>query len=86
MSEEKWAIITGCRRRHGNGNNPCRSRSRLPYYYGLLSSVQSGTDTARLVNETGNVNMEVMAVDLSSMASTASFAVGLWSVISPFPC
>ena len=35
-----------CRRRHGNGNNPCRSRSRLPYYYGLLSSVQSGTDTA----------------------------------------
>ena len=28
----------------------------------------------RLVNETGNANLEVMAVDLSSMASTASFA------------
>ena len=64
-----------CRRRHGNGNNPCRSRSRLPYYYGLLSSVQSGTDTAASSERDRKTqNMEVMAVDLSSMASTASFA------------
>ena len=64
MSEEKWAIITGA------------DVAEAGYHIIMACYRPSKAEPIRqrLVNETGNANLEVMAVDLSSMASTASFA------------
>lgn len=74
MSEEKWAIITGAD--GGMGTEITRAVAEAGYHIIMACYRPSKAEPIRqrLVNETGNVNMEVMAVDLSSMASTASFA------------
>ena len=74
MSEEKWAIITGAD--GGMGTEITRAVAEAGYHIIMACYRPSKAEPIRqrLVNETGNVNLEVMAVDLSSMASTASFA------------
>lgn len=74
MSEEKWAIITGAD--GGMGTEITRAVAEAGYHIIMACYRPSKAEPIRqrLVNETGNANMEVMAVDLSSMASTASFA------------
>ena len=74
MSEEKWAIITGAD--GGMGMEITRAVAEAGYHIIMACYRPSKAEPIRqrLVNETGNVNLEVMAVDLSSMASTASFA------------
>lgn len=74
MSEEKWAIITGAD--GGMGTEITRAVAEAGYHIIMACYRPSKAEPIRqrLVNETGNANLEVMAVDLSSMASTASFA------------
>ena len=74
MSEEKWAIITVAD--GGMGTEITRAVAEAGYHIIMACYRPSKAEPIRqrLVNETGNANMEVMAVDLSSMASTASFA------------
>ena len=63
-----------CGRRNGNRNNTCRSQSRLSNHNGLLSSKKAEVVRERLSKETGNPDLEVMAIDLSSMQSVVAFA------------
>ena len=74
MSEEKWAIITGAD--GGMGTDITRAVAEAGYHIIMACYRPSKAEPIRqrLVNERGNANLEVMAVDLSSMASTASFA------------
>ena len=74
MSEEKLAIITGAD--GGMGTEITRAVAEAGYHIIMACYRPSKAEPIRqrLVNETGNANLEVMAVDLSSMASTASFA------------
>lgn len=63
-----------CGRRNGNRNNTCRSQSRLSNHNGLLSSKKAEVVRERLSKETGNPDLEVIAIDLSSMQSVVAFA------------
>ena len=74
MSEEKWAIITGAD--GGMGTEITRAVAEAGCHIIMACYRPSKAEPIRqrLVNETGNANLEVMAVDLSSMASTASFS------------
>ena len=72
MSEEKWAIITGAD--GGMGTEITRAVAEAGYHIIMAFFCPPQKGTPHVGNETGNANMEVMAVDLSSMASTASFA------------
>ena len=86
MSEEKWAIITGAD--GGMGTEITRAVAEAGYHIIMACYRPSKAEPIRqrLVNETGNANLEVMAVDLSSMHRQLLLPIGLWSVISPFPC
>lgn len=74
MSEEKWAIITGAD--GGMGTEITRAVAAAGYHVIMACYHPEKAELVRqrLVNETGNTKLEVMAVDLSSMSSAASLA------------
>ena len=74
MSEEKWAIITGAD--GGMGTEITRAVAAADYHVIMACYHPEKAELVRqrLVNETGNTKLEVMAVDLSSMSSAASLA------------
>lgn len=74
MSEVKWAIITGAD--GGMGREITRSVAQAGYRIIMACYNPSKAEIVRqrLIEETGNPNLEVMAIDLSSMRSVASFA------------
>ena len=74
MSEMKWAIITGAD--GGMGTEITRAVAAADYHVIMACYHPEKAELVRqrLVNETGNTKLEVMAVDLSSMSSAASLA------------
>lgn len=74
MNEVKWAIITGAD--GGMGTEITRAVAEAGYHVVMACYHPQKAETVRqrLVAETGNPNLEVMAIDLSSMRSVASFA------------
>ena len=67
MSEVKWAIITGAD--GGMGREITRSVAQAGYRIIMACYNPSKAEIVRqrLIEETGNPNLEVMAIDLSSM-------------------
>ena len=74
MNEVKWAIITGAD--GGMGREITRAVAKAGYriIMACCNSRKAETVRQRLIEETGNPHLEVMAVDLSSMKSVVSFA------------
>lgn len=74
MNEVKWAIITGAD--GGMGREITRAVAKAGYQIIMACYNPSKAEIVRqhLIEETGNPNLEVMAIDLSSMRSVASFA------------
>lgn len=74
MSETKWAIITGAD--GGMGTEITRAVAEAGYHIVMACYNPKKAETVcqRLRAETGNPNLEVMAIDLSSMSSVAAFA------------
>lgn len=73
MSEEKWAIITGAG--GGMGREITHAVAKAGYHIVMACHHPEKAETVcqQLIKETGNPNLEVMAIDLSSMESVASF-------------
>ncbi|GAA6257046.1 SDR family oxidoreductase [Bacteroides sp. f07] len=74
MNEVKWAIITGAD--GGMGTEITRAVAKAGYrvIMACYNHRKAETVRQRLIEETGNPNLEVIAVDLSSMKSVVSFA------------
>ena len=74
MNEVKWAIITGAD--GGMGTEITRAVAKAGYriIMACYNPRKAETVRQRLIKETGNPHLEVMAVDLSSMKSVVSFA------------
>lgn len=74
MNEVKWAIITGAD--GGMGTEITRAVAKAGYrvIMACYNHWKAETVRQRLIEETGNPNLEVIAVDLSSMKSVVSFA------------
>lgn len=74
MNEMKWAIITGAD--GGMGTEITRAVAEAGYrvIMACYNLRKAETVRQRLVEETGNMNLEVIAVDLSSMDSVVAFA------------
>lgn len=74
MTEMKWAIITGAA--GGIGTEITRAVAKAGYrvIMACYNPIKAEAVRERLSKETGNPYLEVMAVDLSSMSSVASFA------------
>src|SRR5699024_22672 len=74
MNEVKWAIITGAD--GGMGTEITRAVATAGYHVimACYNPRKAEVVRQRLVNETGNPNLEVRAIDLSSMRSVVSFA------------
>ena len=74
MNEVKWAIITGAD--GGMGTEITRAVAKAGYRVIMVCYNHRKAETVRqrLIEETGNPNLEVIAVDLSSMKSVVSFA------------
>ena len=73
MSEMKWAIITGAD--GGMGTEITRAVAKAGYRIIMACYHPKKTEVVRerLSKETGNPDLEVMALDLSSMQSVISF-------------
>ena len=74
MNEIKWVIITGAD--GGMGTEITRAVAKAGYQVIMACYNPQKAETVRacLIEETGNPNLEVMALDLASMQSVASFA------------
>lgn len=74
MNDIKWAIITGAD--GGMGTEITRAVAKAGYQVIMACYNPQKAETVRacLIEETGNPNLEVMALDLASMQSVASFA------------
>ena len=74
MNDIKWAIITGAD--GGMGTEITRAVAKAGYQVimAFFNPQKAETVRACLIEETGNPNLEVMALDLASMQSVASFA------------
>ena len=74
MNDIKWAIITGAD--GGMGTEITRAIAKAGYQVIMACYNPQKAETVRacLIEETGNPNLEVMALDLASMQSVASFA------------
>lgn len=74
MNEVKWAIITGAD--GGMGTEITRAVATAGYHVimACYNPRKAEVVRQRLVNETGNPNLEVRTIDLSSMRSVVSFA------------
>ncbi len=74
MNEMKWAIITGAD--GGMGTEITRAVAKAGYriIMACYNPQKAEPVRERLGRETGNPNLEVMAIDLSSMQSVVSFA------------
>lgn len=74
MNEVKWAIITGAD--GGMGTEITRAVAKAGYRVIMACYNPQKAETVRqqLIEETENSNIEVMAIDLSSMRSVVSFA------------
>ena len=73
MNEVKWAIITGAD--GGMGTEITRAVATAGYHVimACYNPQKAENVCQRLMKETGNPNLEVLAIDLSSMHSVASF-------------
>ena len=74
MSEMKWAIITGAD--GGMGTEITRAVAKAGYRIIMACYHPKKAEVVRerLSKETGNPDLEVMAIDLSSMQSVVAFA------------
>ena len=74
MNDIKWAIITGAD--GGMGTEITRAVAKAGYQVIMACYNPQKAETVRacLIEETGNPNLEVMALDLASMQSVVSFA------------
>lgn len=74
MNEVKWAIITGAD--GGMGTEITRAVAKAGYQVIMACHNPQKAETVRLrlIEETGNSHLEVIAIDLSSMRSVVSFA------------
>lgn len=73
MSEEKWAIITGAGGDMGREITHAVAKAGYHIVMACHHPEKAETVCQQLIKETGNPNLEVMAIDLSSMESVASF-------------
>ncbi len=73
MSEMKWAIITGAD--GGMGTEITRAVATAGYHVIMACYHPKKAEVVRerLSKETGNPDLEVMAIDLSSMQSVVAF-------------
>ena len=73
MTELKWAVITGAS--GGIGTEITRAVAKAGYHIIMACYQLEKAERVRrsLIAETGNSNLEVMQIDLSSMQSVASF-------------
>lgn len=74
MIIEKWAIITGAD--GGLGTEITRAVAKAGYHVimACYNAEKAEAVRLRLVKETGNPNLEVMTIDLSSMRTVVAFA------------
>ena len=74
MNEVKWAVITGAD--GGMGTEITRAVAKAGYrvIMACYNPQKAETVRQRLIEDTGNPNLEIIAVDLSSMKSVVSFA------------
>lgn len=74
MNQGKWAIITGAD--GGMGTEITRAVAEAGYHVVMACYNPEKAETVRekLSKETGNSNLEVMGIDLSSMQSVVDFA------------
>ena len=74
MNEVKWAIITGAD--GGMGTEITRAVAKVGYrvIMACYNPQKAETVRQRLIEDTGNPNLEIIAVDLSSMKSVVFFA------------
>ena len=86
MSEEKWAIITGAD--GGMGTEITRAVAEAGYHIIMACYRPSKAEPIRqrLVNETGNATWKSWQSICLLWHRQLLLPIGLWSVISPFPC